>query len=304
MKANESLFDGITIFSQVVKEESFSAAAKVTGRSTSYISKVINKLEDRLGVRLLNRTTRSMSLTAEGELYFQQCQQMILDAQQALATIAEGHEDPQGVLKISCPVDFGINYLQPILTKFMNRYPNITLDIAVTNRNIDLVQDGLDIAIRASHQLENSSLICRKIYSCESYFVATPFYLKQQTRPKHPDELKNHRCICYAYKNQPSQWTFKQKDGKELRINVPQTILCNNSRMKVSMLLAHQGICLLPAFCIENELESKKLEILFQNFEPTEINVYAIYPSRKNLAPKVRLFIDFLTHEFEANSSN
>ncbi len=294
MAANTKLFDGVIIFSQVVNSGGFSAAAEVTGHSTSYISKEVNKLEARLGVRLLNRTTRSISLTPEGKIYFQQCQQMIQDAEQALGVLSEGNLTPRGLLKISCPVDFGLGYLQPILSEFLTKYPNVTLDLDLNDRKVDVVQDGFDIAIRATNQLDESSLICRKIYSCKSYVIATPDYLDKHGRPTHPKQLKRHSCICYSNMKTPNIWTFKDKAGKEQQVEVPQTILCNSAQMKVAMLLDSHGICRLPAFTMEKELATNKLEILFDDYQAIDIDVYVVYPSRKHLSPKIRLFIDML----------
>jgi len=297
MTTNTKLFDGVVIFSQVVNSGGFSAAAEVSGHSTSYISKEVNKLEARLGIRLLNRTTRSISLTPEGKIYFQQCQQMIIDAEQALGTLSEGNVTPRGLLKISCPVDFGLGYLQPVLSKFVTKYPKVTLDLDLNDRKVDVVQDGFDIAIRATNQLEESSLICRKIYSCKSYVIATPEYLNKHGRPITPEQLKRHSCICYSNMKTPNIWLFKDNLGKEEQVEVPQTILCNSAQMKVSMLLDHHGICRLPEFTMEKELASHKLEVLFQNYQATDINVYAVYPSRKHLSPKIRLFIDLLVEQ-------
>lgn len=297
MTINTKLFDGIVIFSQVVNSGGFSAAAEATGHSTSYISKEVNKLEARLGIRLLNRTTRSISLTPEGNIYFQQCQQMILDAKQALGALSEGNVTPRGLLKVSCPVDFGLGYLQPILSEFIKRYPNVTLDLDLNDRKVDVVQDGFDIAIRATNQLEESSLICRKIYSCKSYVIATPEYLDKHGRPTTPEQLKRHSCLCYSNMKTPNIWQFKNSAGNEEQVEVPQTILCNSSQMKVAMLLDHHGICRLPEFTMEKELANNKLEVLFQDYQAIDINVYAVYPSRKHLSPKIRYFIDLLVEQ-------
>ena len=297
MATNTKLFDGIIIFSQVVTSGGFSAAAEITGHSTSYISKEVNKLEARLGVRLLNRTTRSISLTPEGKLYFQQCQQMIIDAEQALGVITEGNVEPRGLLRISCPVDFGLGYLQPVLSEFLKRHPKVTLDLDLNDRKVDVVQDGFDIAIRATSQLEESSLICRKIYSCKSYVVATPEYLNKHGRPTTPDQLSRHACICYTNLKTPSIWSFKNNQGIEEQIDVPQAILCNSAQMKVAMLLDGHGICRLPEFTMENALANNQLEILLPQYKATDIDVYVVYPSRKHLSPKVRLLIDLLVEQ-------
>jgi DNA-binding transcriptional LysR family regulator len=303
MTANTKLFDGVVIFTQVVNSGGFSAAAQVTGHSTSYISKEINKLEARLGVRLLNRSTRSIGLTSEGQVYFEQCQQMVLDAQQALGELSQGHIEPKGGLKISCPVAFAEGYLQPVLSTYLKRYPQVTLDVDLNDRKVDVVQDGFDLAIRATGQLEESSLICRKIYSCKGYTVATAKYLALNGTPTKPEQLSQHACICYANHKMPTRWSFKSKAGKETVVDVRQSILCNSAKMELAMVLDDHGICRLPAFAMEQELQDKKLEILFPDYVDPDINVYVVYASRQHLSPKIRCLIDLLVENISPQSA-
>ena len=213
MTANTKLFDGIVIFTHVVNSGGFSAAAELTGHSTSYISKEINKLEARLGVRLLNRTTRSISLTPEGELYFQQCQQLVFDAESTVGEITSSHVNPKGMLKISCPVSFGLGHLQPILSEYMSMYPEVQLHMDFNDRKVDVVQDGYDLVIRATRDLDESSLVCRKIYQAKAYTVASPAYLRKHGRPEHPEELVNHACICYSNHKTPTRWIYQLNTG-------------------------------------------------------------------------------------------
>ncbi len=299
MAVNTKLFDGIIIFTQVLNCGSFSAAAIATGHSTSYISKEINKLESRLGVRLLNRTTRSLSLTPEGKIYLQQCQQLIIDADQAQSLIALSDLNPKGVLKISCPIEFGLNYLRPILSEFLLLYPNVKLDLDLNDRKVDVVQDGFDLVIRATAQLEESSLICRKIFSCNGYTVASHDYIAKYGIPTQPEDLKNHLCICYANLKTPTRWTFKKQGAPEHIIDINAHVLCNSSQMELALVLDGQGICRLPEFTMAKALHSQKLVVLFQEYLAPEINVYAVYPSKKHLSPKIRCFIDLLIEKLD-----
>ena len=300
MTVNTKLFDGVVIFTQVVNSGGFSAAAQLTGHSTSYISKEINKLEERLGVRLLNRTTRSIGLTPEGRGYFAQCQQMVLDAEQALGELSQRHVEPQGTLKISCPVSFGIGYLQPVLSSYLKRYPQVTLDLDLNDRRVDVVQDGFDIAIRATAQLQESSLIYRKIYTSKGYTVATKKYLALHGTPTKPEQLSQHACICYANHKMPSRWSFQSQAGKEFQVDVRQSILCNSSEMELAMVLDDQGICRLPAFAMQQALKDNRVEILFPDYVSKDINVYVVYASRKHLSPKIRALIDLLVENIPA----
>lgn len=292
------LFDGVVIFTQVVNCRSFSAAAELTGHSNSYISKEINKLESRLGVRLLNRTTRSLSLTPEGKRYFEQCQQLVSDAQDALKLLTLGHISPKGRLKISCPTAFSQGYLQDVLAEYMRRYPEVQVELDLNDRHVDLIQDGFDLVIRATSKLAESSLVCRKIYSCKAYTVATSDYLKKFGRPLKPEELSRekgqHQCICYSNLKTPTRWLYQSKKGKDINIDVNAKLVCNSAQMELAMVLAGQGVCRLPEYTMEQELADNKLEVLFEDYPTSSVDVYAIYPSRKHLSPKVRCFIDLL----------
>ncbi len=298
MTHNDStkLFDGIVIFTQVVTSGSFSAAAIATNHSNSYISKEINKLEARVGVRLLNRTTRSISLTPEGQSYFEQCQQLVLDAQDAVLLLTQSHIEPKGVLKVSCPTSFAESHLQQVVSDFMHHYPEVNLVLDLNDRQVDLVQDGFDLVIRATGKLAESSLVCRKIYSCKSYTVASHDYLKRFGIPETPEQLSGHQCICYSNLKQPSKWLFSHANRKETQLDVNTKLLCNSASMELAMVLAGHGICRLPEFVMEQALADKKLVILFPDYDSPTIDVFAIYPSRKHLSPKVRCFIDLLVN--------
>ena len=294
MTTNTRLFDGVVIFTEVVKCHGFSAAAEKTGHSTSYISKEVNKLEARLGVRLLNRTTRSISLTAQGKVYYQQCLQMVFDAEQTLGELDQQNIEPKGVLKISCPIALSQRYLEPVVAEFMSTYPEVQLDIDLNDRHVDVVQDGFDLVIRATSQLEESSLICRKLFSCHAYTLATPGYIEKHGLPTHPEQLTEHACFCYSNLKSPNRWQYQDNKQKNFSVEVKPTLVCNSAQMELSVLLAGLGICRLPEFVIEKELAENKLTILFDDLPKANVDVFAIYPSRKHLSPKVRCFIDLL----------
>lgn len=291
------LFDGIVIFTQVVNCGSFSAAAELTGHSNSYISKEINKLEARLSVRLLNRTTRSLSLTPEGKVYFEQCQQMVADAQDSIALLNQSNVKPNGKFKISCPVAFAEGYLQEVLFEYMTLYPEVELELDLNDRRVDLIQGGFDLVIRATNQLEESSLICKKIYACKAYTVASSDYLTRFGRPQKPEELANHHCLCYSNLKKPTRWDYIDERNNEIFVDVKCSLLCNSSQMELAMVLAGHGICRLPEFTMNHEMDSGKVEVLFPDYVAPDVNVYAVYPSRKHLSPKVRCFIDLLTEK-------
>ncbi|PQJ84130.1 MULTISPECIES: LysR family transcriptional regulator [Aliivibrio] len=295
MAFNSALFDGMIIFSEVINSGSFTQAAHNSGHSTSYISKEVSKLEERLGVRLLHRTTRTLRLTPEGELYFQQCQQLIEDAQMVENAVTGQQDTPKGRLKVSCPVGFALSRLRPILGKFSDRYPDITLELDLNDRKIDIVAEGFDLAIRASHQLEDSSLISRRFLRSEGIVIASPDYLKKHGSPKHPKDLSNHKTISYSYVKQGAVWDFIDKDNQPFAVPIQSQIITNNSFMEVSLCVEGEGITRIPRFHLRNELETGQLVELFADYPKIIIDVFMVYPSRKNMSGKVRCFLDFIT---------
>ncbi|HEY5715696.1 MAG TPA: LysR family transcriptional regulator [Psychromonas sp.] len=294
MGFNGKLLDGLVIFAEVIKAGSFTNAAASSGHSTSYISKEISKLETRLGVRLLNRTTRSISLTAEGELYYQQCVQLINEVQQFEDDLSGRQKEPQGVLKISVPLGFALARIRPVLSDFMALYPKIGVNIELNDLKVDLIAEGFDLAIRATNQLPDSSLICKRFMSCGFVVVASPQYLKENGNPRDPGELVDHKTISYSYIKNPTQWVFRKAAQKEIVVTVNSQVITNSGEMQLALCLAGQGITRLPDFYINDELENGQLVQLFDEYNDQNINIYLVYPSRKHMSAKVRCFIRFI----------
>ncbi len=295
------LLNGIAVFVEVVNNGSFTKTAERTGHSSSHISKQINKLEDRLGVRLLNRTTRVLSLSPEGEHYFQQCQQILHDAEQAENTISGKNTQPRGTLRISCPVSFGLSRLAPVLSKFSAAYPDIKLDLELNDQRIDMIAEGFDLLVRASATpLEDSNLISRPFFRSQGVVIASPEYLKQYGTPLHPKELAQHKTISYSNLKQPNTWNFIDQDNKRFSIKVDSHILSNSSQMEIALCTSGQGIAIMPSFNLNGEIERGELVELFADFPKPPIDIHLVYPSKKHLSPKVRSFIDFVVEAFEA----
>lgn len=294
VNSDTKIFDGMVIFTRVIECGSLSAAALATGHSNSHISKSLNKLETRLGVRLLNRTTRSISLTPEGQIYYEQCQQLVNDANDAVSLLTQRHINPTGILKISCPTSFAENYLKDVISEFMSNFPDVSLVLDLNDHHVDLIQGGFDLVIRATDKLAESSLVCRKIYSCKGYTVASHQYLERNGHPTSPEQLSDHACICYSNLKQPTKWRYQHVEGKVSDVEVSAKLLCNSASMELAMVLAGHGISRLPEFTMDEALKDNKLEILLNDYITPTIDVYAIYPSRKHLSPKVRCFIDLL----------
>ncbi|WP_318520855.1 LysR family transcriptional regulator [Photobacterium leiognathi] len=291
---NNQLFDGIALFVQVVKSGGFGAAAQAMGHSNSYVSKEIVKLENRLGVRLLNRTTRSISLTPEGKSYYQECLQLISDAEQAVAHITQSTVAPKGTLKISCPVWFGKHYLKHVFSAYLTRYPDVMIDLDMSDKAIDVIGDGYDLVIRASAKLDESSLICKRIYSSRICTVASPEYIAKHGRPIHPTELSSHHCFCYSNLKKSNIWDYMDKAGNQTSVEVHQRIRSNNTEMSLALVCNGDGIIRLPEFYIEQQIKTGELILLFEDYVFPMVDVYALYPTRKHLASKVRCFLDLI----------
>ena len=294
MAIKNRLFDGMVVFFHVVKSGSFTSAADVTGHSTSYISKEINKLEARLSIRLLHRTTRSLSLTQEGELYFQLCQQIIEDAEQAENAIVGNQLEPSGKLRISCPISYGLSNLSPVLSQFTEKHQKVQLELELNDRKVDLISDGFDLVIRATVQLEDSSLISRRITQSEALVLASPSYLAKHGMPEHPYDLTRHKIITYSNSKQPNVWLFRDNDGVAVQVNVESHVLTNNASLEIALGVAGQGIIRVPRFALKNEIETGALIEVFSDWPKPAIGVYMVYPSRKHMSAKVRSFIDFI----------
>jgi len=295
MAFDSQLLDGMVIFVEVVNSGSFTQAALTSGHSTSYISKEISKLEARVGVRLMQRTTRSLSLTPEGEVYFQQCQQIIDDAQQAQNIISGGQAQPKGTLRISCPTSFAMAKMQTLFSDFINLYPEVNLEIDLNNRKVDMIADGFDVLIRASQQLDDSSLISRKVFSSEGIVIASPSYLEKYGTPQTVEELTQHQAITYSHLKNPSLWHFTNQEGQVESVQMKSRVQTNSSELEISLCVAGHGVMLMPRFNLNGEIERGELVELLTEYQRPEINVYVVYPSRKHMSAKVRSFIDFVS---------
>ena len=296
--ANTDLLDGVAVFVGVINTGSFTAAAEALGHSTSYVSKTVSRLEKRLGSRLLNRTTRTISLTDVGKSYFERCNQIIIDAENAERSISQLQDTPRGLLRVNAPVSFGSIYLLDHLSKFMNNFPEITLEVEFNDRMIDVVAEGYDVVIRAG-QIPDSNLVARKFTTSKSIVVGSPDYFKKNGRPETANELEHHACLAYSLIPNPTLWEFI-KDGNRTAVKITPRLMCNNAAVEVAMAVNGVGIGRIPLFCCEQELAKGELEIILDDYEQPEIGVYAVFPHRQYLTAKVRAFVDFLVERFES----
>ena len=293
---NTDLLDGVAVFVCVINSGSFTAAARALGHSTSYVSKEITRLEKRLGSRLLNRTTRTISLTDAGRAYYERCSQIVIDAENAERSINQLQDTPRGLLRINAPASFGSKYLLDVLPEFMHRYPEVKLEVEFNDRLIDVVAEGYDVVIRVG-EIKDSNLVARKFTSSKHVVVASPGYIKRKGCPKTVEELPQHDCIAYSLLPVPTQWDF-YKDGVRSSVNVEPRALCNSADIEVAMVKQGIGITRLPLFTCEQEVEKGDLNIILDDYDQRQLDVFAVYPHRQYLTAKVRAFVDFLVDEF------
>ncbi len=294
--ANTDLLDGVAVFVETINAGSFTAAANALGHSTSYVSKAITRLEKRLGSRLLNRTTRTLSLTDAGRAYFERCNQIVIDAENAERSINRLQETPSGLLRINAPGSFGAKYLLDVFAQFMHRYPEVKLEIEFNDRLIDVVAEGYDVVIRVG-EIKDSNLVARKFTSSYGVVVASPDYLKRRGYPKQAEDLMQHDCIAYSLLPTPRQWIF-YKDGVRSSITIDPRAMCNSAEIEIAMVVQGLGITYLPLFTCEKEVTSGELKIILEDYDKPQYDIFAVYPHRQYLTAKVRAFVDFLVDKF------
>ena len=285
-------FSALPIFVTVVECGSFSAAGQKLGLSKSAISKRITQLEQHLGIQLLQRTTRSLSLTDAGARYFEYIRPAVLLTQEGLDAISELQQTPKGNLRISVPMVFGRLYIAPLIAEFLKHYPDIQLQMQMDDKTTDLIAGGFDLAIRIG-ELPDSSLIARKIAPCLSVICASPAYLAQHGLPMVPRELAQHNCLFYSYFQDGVEWSFHSPDGMQ-RIQPKGNYQVNNSDAIHLACLDGLGIANLPRFIVESDLQAGRLQALLTDYPLPEHGIYAVYPQRKYLPTKVTVLIEFL----------
>ncbi len=283
----------MAVFARVVECESFSGAARLLGLSKSAVSKQVGRLESRLGVRLLNRTTRRLSLTEAGSAFFEACQRVVAEAEAAERTVRHLAAAPRGTLRVNAPMSFGASHVAPLLPDFMARYPELAVDMVLNDRLVDLVEEGFDVGVRIG-RLMDSSLIARRLGPNRMLLAAAPAYLAARGRPRRPHDLLEHECLIYSYRQGPSDWRFRGPEG-EVRVPVSGRLRINNGDALHTAALAGLGITLQPSFICGADIRAGRMERLLPDWQAaSESSIYAIYPASRNLLPKVRVFVDFL----------
>lgn len=288
----------IAIFVRVVEAGSFTAAAAALGMSQSVVSRRVSALEKHLGVRLMQRTTRRLSLTEAGTSLFRRAQRSLSELADATQEVTQHQAEPRGTLRITAPVAFTLLHLTPLIGEFVTRYPQVRPELILDDRRVDIVDEGFDLAIRIC-ELEDSNLVAVKLAPARHVVCGSPQYLARRGTPQSPDELIHHDCMVYTIGRTPGRWAFRRPGTREtLLVPVQGPMQSNNTLVSKAAALAGLGLVHLPTFYVGDELRAGALQPVLTKFVPQVHGVFAVYPQRRGLAPKVRVFVDFLKGRF------
>jgi DNA-binding transcriptional LysR family regulator len=290
--------DAMEMFVRIVETGSFSSVARELGTTQPTISKQLTALESHLKTRLLNRSTRKLSLTESGQAYYERCKRIIDDVREAESTLGRLQGSISGHLHIDTSIAMGQMFLTPLVLKFQRQYPELSVELTLNDRFIDIVEEGVDVAIRIG-RLGESNVVARKIGATRRVTIATPDYLTQHGRPRHPEDLTHHNCLLYSYLSTGNEWMFQGPEG-EIRVRVSGNFKSNNGHALREALLAGRGIAVSPDWLAHDGLRDGTTEAILTEFAPTPMDINAVFPSNRMLSAKVRAFVDFLQQEFRA----
>ncbi|NDV02102.1 LysR family transcriptional regulator [Pseudoroseicyclus tamaricis] len=284
-------------FATVVDQGGFTDAAKKLGISKSAVSKHVSALEARLGARLLNRTTRRVSPTEIGLAYYDRARRVLNDAGEADALVSAMQSAPSGLLRISVATDFGVNHLSPILGEFLSEFPDITVNMVLNNRFVELISEGFDLAIRIG-ELEDSTLRARKLTDTTKRMIASPGYFQQFGRPQRIDDLNEHKLLHYSNQSNGAVWKITAPSGEKRQVRTAGWLTVNDGQSLLNACISGLGIAYLPSFLYAEAMEQGLVEEAIPDL-PVEVQgIYAVYPPGRFTQPKVRAFIDFLVNAF------
>ncbi len=285
---------GISVFVRVAEARSFTTAARKLGMTPSGASKAITRLEDRLGVRLVHRTTRSVSLTDDGAAYYERCRQILAELEDAETALTRRRAKPRGRLRVQMPVGFGQRILVPLLAEFVELYPELTVDAELSDRDPDLADEGLDAAVRIG-DLGDARLIARALCELRFVTVASPQYLERHGEPQTPDELERHRCLVYYLPrtHRYREWHFSS-NGEPFSRAVAGSLNLNHSQALLDAAIAGAGIANVSTFIAYDAIRSGALKIILNDYVGVGPTVWVVYLQRRHLSPRVQAFVQFL----------
>jgi DNA-binding transcriptional LysR family regulator len=290
-------FEGLAIFAKVVELRSFAAAANELALSKATVSKAVTRLEKRLGARLFNRTSRRLALTDAGQKLSERATRLLADGEAAESEALAQSVAPRGLVRLAVPMSFGIMAVAPILPEFLKQYPDVSIDLHLSDAMVDLIAEGFDAALRIA-TLPDSSLIARRLCSMPRYTVASPGYLKRYGRPTHPMQLAEHKCLGYAYLTTPGVWHYTNSAGEQASVRPAGPLRVNNGEALMPALLAGLAIADLPEFIVGDAIAAGKLEVILKGWKQTEGAVHLVTPSAGPRPARVEALTDFLVRHF------
>lgn len=294
-------FRALAVFAKVVEQGAFARAGERLGLSASAVSRHVADLEAHLGARLLNRTTRKLSLTESGRSFHERTVQLLSDLEEAEVAVASSTVSPRGTLRLTCPIAFGEWYVAPAIAAFAAQHPQLRFDVELSDRLVDLVDEGFDLAIRIG-TLSAQAVIARPIGETRLVCVASPAYLARNGVPKVPQDLARHRCLVYAYQSIRDVWRFTDARGGEHVVRIAGPAVSNNGRFLAALAACGMAISMEPDLLVRDELRSGRLVELLADYRPPAVPIHAVYPSRRHLSAKVRAFVDFIAQRFAGDA--
>jgi len=290
-------FAALRTFVTVVEKGSFAAAAEALGFSRGMVTKHVADLETHLDTRLLNRTTRRLSLTEAGAGFLSRGLEILdlLDEAERAATTATAH--PSGVLRVNAPMSFGVLHLADAIAGYHGLFPDVTVELTLNDRVVDLVEEGFDVAVRIG-TLRDSSLMARRLAPCRLVIAASPDYLHQHSRPATPGDLKDHQCLLYMYASEGNAWRF-ERQGSVRTVKVAGPLRSNNGEALMHAAINGMGVIRQPTFMLSPAIRRHELEVLLPDWTLPELGIYAVWPHNHHLSAKVRTFVDFLVEQFK-----
>jgi DNA-binding transcriptional LysR family regulator len=286
-------FESMRAFTQVFVCGSFAAAGRQMGVSRSAVNKLVIALENELGVQLLHRSTRQVTPTETGQAYYERCVEILASLEEAERSLSQLQEQPKGRLRINAPMTFGTLHLAPVLAEFLLQYPDLQLQLTLSDRFVDPIEEGFDVTVRIAEPQQSSSLVIHSLMSAQRVLCAAPGYLSKQGTPHYPNDLQQHSCLHYGQIANDSHWKLYRGD-EVYAIGVQGAMCSNNGEVLRDAAVQGLGITLLPRFIVEPQLQQGTLQLVLPDYPPSELAIYIIYPVNRHLSTKVRLVVEFI----------
>ena len=290
-------FEALAIFAKVVELRSFAGAAAELALSKATVSKAVSRLEERLGARLFNRTSRRLALTDAGQRLAVRAARLLADGEEAENETLAQSTSPRGLVRLAVPMTFGVKAVAPLLPEFLAQYPDVSIDLHLSDATVDLIGEGFDVALRIA-RLPDSSLIARRLCAMPRYTVASPSYLKRYGRPTHPMHLAEHKCFGYAYLSTPNVWHYTNANGDEASVRPAGQLRVNNGEALLPAVIAGLGIADLPEFIVGEAIASGEVEVILKGWKQPEGAVHLLTPPGGPRPARVEVLAEFLTRHF------